>query len=259
VSAAAAAATALAVALAFAGGTATPASPVPAASRQMVLSVSAGWEATRALVQAYERPAVDAPWAPVGPAVEAALGRTGLGWGRGLHPPVAEGAQKREGDGRSPAGVFDLRLATGYEAKAPGTRLAYRIATPTLRCVDDPRSRFYNQIVDESAVAKDWASAEDMRRRDEQYRVVVWVGHDDAPAVPGAGSCIFSHQRPGPAAVTSGCTALDAAPLDRLLAWLDPAARPVLVQLPEREYRARAAAWGLPAKYGRPQGSTAER
>ena len=101
----------------------------------MVLSVSAGWDATRALVQAYERPAVDAPWAPVGPAVEAALGRTGLAWGRGLHPPVAERAQKREGDGRSPAGVFDLRLATGYEVKAPRDppRLPHRDTDAALR------------------------------------------------------------------------------------------------------------------------------
>ena len=190
-------------------------------------------------------------WAPT---VEAALGRTGLAWGRGLHAAEADGPQKREGDGRSPAGVFDLRLATGYEPTAPaGTRLTYRVATPTLRCVDDPRSRFYNQLVDEAAVAKDWTSAEDMRRKDDQYRLVVWVGHDDAPAVPGGGSCIFLHQRPGPEAVTSGCTAFDAAPLDRLVVWLDPARRPVLVQLPESEYRARAAAWGLPAPRPRPR------
>ena len=34
--------------------------------------------------------------------------------------------------------------------------------------------------------------------------------------------------------------------MERLLRWLDPAARPVLVQLPDAEYRARAAEWGLP-------------
>lgn len=221
--------------------------PVPAESRQLVLSTSAGWDAARALVRAYERADARSPWRPVGPAAEAALGRAGLAWGRGLHAPVADGPQKREGDGRSPAGVFALRLATGYASTPPpGARLLYRVATPTLRCVDDTRSAHYNQLVDEAAVAKDWTSAEDMRRTDELYRLVVWVGHNDAPVEPGAGSCIFLHLRSGPGAVTAGCTAFDAAPLEGLLAWLDPAARPVLVQLPESEYRGRASAWGLP-------------
>ncbi|HEX9187014.1 MAG TPA: hypothetical protein VGB87_08080, partial [Vicinamibacteria bacterium] len=80
------------------------ASPLPAESRQVVLSVSAGWDATRALLQAYERAGADASWTPVGAPIEASLGRSGLGWGRGLHPPGLEGPGKREGDGRSPAG-----------------------------------------------------------------------------------------------------------------------------------------------------------
>ncbi len=85
-----------------------------------------------------------------------------------------------------------------------------------------------------------------MRRKDDRYRLVVWVGHNDAPVVPGGGSCIFLHLRSGPDATTSGCTAFEPEPMERLLRWLDPAARPVLVQLPDAEYRARAAEWGLP-------------
>jgi L,D-peptidoglycan transpeptidase YkuD (ErfK/YbiS/YcfS/YnhG family) len=236
-------------AVAAAGQARAAGSPVPAASRQLLVSTSAGWDATRAVVQAYERKDARAPWAPVGPPAEAALGRTGLAWGRGLHAPVADGPQKREGDGRSPAGVFALRLATGYDEKPPaGARLPYRVATPTLRCVDDARSSHYNGLVDEAEVARDWTSAEDMRRADELYRLVVWVGHNDAPVEPGGGSCIFLHLRAGPGSVTSGCTAFDREAIERLLAWLDPAAQPVLVQLPEVEYRARAAAWGLPGR-----------
>ncbi len=235
------------------------ASPVPAESRQMVLSVSAGWDATRAILQAYERAAKDAPWIPVGAPIEASLGRTGLAWGRGLHPPGLPGPEKREGDGKSPAGVFDLRLVTGYAKTAPpGTRMPYREATSTLRCVDDSRSAQYNRLVDEAKAKKNWSSAEDMRRKDERYRLLVWVGHNDAPVVPGGGSCIFLHLRAGPDATTSGCTAFEPEPMERLLRWLDPAARPVLVQLPYAEHRARAAAWGLPEARA-PQGSAAER
>ncbi len=223
------------------------ASPVPAESRQMVLSVSAGWDSARAVLQAYERPAAEAPWQPVGPPIEGALGRSGLAWGRGLHPQGLEGPQKREGDGKSPAGVFDLRLVTGYEAAPPsGTRLPFRQATATLRCVDDAKSAHYNRLADEAKARKDWSSAEDMRRKDDLYRLVVWVGHNDAPVVPGGGSCIFLHLRAGPESTTSGCTAFEREPMERLLRWLDPGARPVLVQLPDAEYRAHAAAWGLP-------------
>ena len=222
-------------------------SPVPAASRQMVLSVSAGWDETRAILQPHERPAPGMPWVPVGAPIEASLGRTGLAWGRGLHPAGLPGPEKREGDGKSPAGVFDLRLVTGY-AKVPpaGTRMPYREATATLRCVDDARSSHYNQLADEAKTKKDWSSAEDMRRQDDLYRLVVWVGHNDAPVAPGGGSCIFLHLRSGPDATTAGCTAFEPEPMERLLRWLDPAARPVLVQLPEAEHRARAAEWGLP-------------
>jgi D-aminopeptidase len=223
------------------------ASPVPAESRQVVLSVSAGWDATRAILQAYERASKSAPWMPVGAPIEGSLGRAGLAWGRGLQPIGLPGPEKREGDGKSPAGVFDLRLAAGYANAAPaGTRLPYRQATTTLRCVDDPGSAHYNRLADEAQTRKDWSSAEDMRRKDDFYRLVIWVGHNDAPVVPGGGSCIFLHLRAGREAVTSGCTAFETEPMERLLRWLDPAARPVLVPLPDAEYRARAAEWGLP-------------
>jgi D-aminopeptidase len=224
------------------------ASPVPAESRQIVLSLSAGWDATRAVVQAYERSRPEALWTPVGAPIEGSLGRSGLAWGRGLHVEGLDGPVKREGDGRSPAGVFDLRLATGYaEAPPSGTRLPYRKATPTLRCVDDPRSSHYNRLVDERETTKDWSSAEDVRREDDLYRLTVWVGHNDSPVLAGGGSCIFLHLRERPDATTAGCTAFEGEAMTRLLRWLDPKARPVLVQLPDAEYRSRAAAWCLPA------------
>jgi L,D-peptidoglycan transpeptidase YkuD (ErfK/YbiS/YcfS/YnhG family) len=116
--------------------------------------------------------------------------------------------------------------------------------------VDDPRSAHYNRLVDETRVTKDWATAEDMRRPDELYRLVVWVGYNDDPPRPEAGSCIFLHLRDTAGSPTEGCTALDAEAMEALLVWLDPAANPVLVQLPEAARGRLAAAWGLPG--GRP-------
>jgi L,D-peptidoglycan transpeptidase YkuD (ErfK/YbiS/YcfS/YnhG family) len=223
-------------------------SPIPAESRQMVLSVSANWTTPSARVRFYER-AAGGPWKPAGEPVTASLGTTGLAWGRGLHPEDVVGTKKKEGDGKSPAGIFELRLATGYaKTPPPGTHLSWREATPTLRCVDDPKSRHYNRLVDEAAVVKDWSSAEDMRRPDDLYRLVVWVGHNDSPPIPDEGSCIFLHLRADPSATTAGCTAFDSKPMERLLEFLDPAARPVLVQLPQGTYKTLAPEWGLPAQ-----------
>lgn len=213
----------------------------------MLLSVSAGWGETQAMVLRYERASAGDGWRRVGGPLAASLGRTGLAWGRGLHKGALQGPTKKEGDGRSPAGVFSLREATGYaEAPPPGTRLPYRQATPTLRCVDDPRSAHYNRLVDEATVSKDWTSAEDMRRSDDLYRLVVWVGYNDDPPQAGGGSCILLHFRETAKDVTDGCTAFDKGRMEELLAWLDPSARPVLVQLPEAERRKLGPLWGLP-------------
>ncbi len=221
---------------------------MPVESRQLLLVRAASWDATSGVARLYVRDAPTEPWRPVGASAPVSLGRAGLAWGRGLHALAhVDGPLKREGDGRSPAGVFDLRRATGYDDAPPaGARLPYERATPTLRCVDDVQSPLYNSLVDEARVRKTWTSAEDMRRADELYRLVVWVGHNDAPVEAHAGSCIFLHLRTGPQSVTAGCTAFDAPALEALLAQLDPRARPLLVQLPEAQLRARARAWGLP-------------
>ncbi len=221
--------------------------PVPGDSRQMLLSVSAGWAETKATVERYERVSANDPWKRVGTPLSASLGQAGLAWGRGLHQGAVEGPIKKEGDETSPAGVFRLREATGYAVAAPsGTRLPYRQATAILRCVDDPRSAHYNHLVEEGTVAKDWTSAEDMRRADDLYRLLVWVGLNDDPVQAGGGSCIFLHFRDTPQDVTAGCTAFDEGRMEELLVWLDPAALPVLVQLPDAVRRKLGPLWGLP-------------
>lgn len=222
------------------------ASPVPADSRQMLLVTSLDWDATSGTARRYERSGPRKPWLAQGDAFAVSLGRSGLAWGRGLDGAARPGPVKKEGDGRAPAGVFALREATGY-APPPvdSLRLPYRLATESLRCVDDPASASYNRLVEEAA-GKDWTSAEDMRRPDDLYRWVIWVGHNDRPPTPGGGSCIFLHLRASPDATTAGCTAFDEAPMAALLAWIDAAAHPVLVQLPQKERRALAGAWALP-------------
>jgi D-alanyl-D-alanine dipeptidase len=114
--------------------------------------------------------------------------------------------------------------------------------------VDDPGSRYYNQIVDRSRISNpDWKSSEKMREIDE-YVFGVVVAHNSNPAMPGAGSCIFLHAWSGPESPTVGCTAMPVERIRELVHWLDPGADPVLVQLTDKAYEALRAPWKLPGE-----------
>ena len=160
-------------------------------------------------------------------------------------PAGRDGPIKREGDGKSPAGAFALGASYGYATRAPRARVSYTALDDSWQCVDDPRSSRYNRVLDAAGVTADWSSAETMRRADALYRWVVDVAHNPE-AAPGAGSCIFLHVWSGPEGSTAGCTAMDRPVMERLLAWLDPAARPVFVLLPAAERAALRDAWALP-------------
>jgi len=221
-------------------------------SCQVLLVIAPAWERCAAQLQRFERMSPDDDWRRIGSAIAVSLGRSGLAWGRGLHPQVGgEWPEKREGDGRAPAGIFAVTALFGYApANSPFARAAklpYLSATRDLKCIDDPASAHYNRVVDQSCLgAGDWASCEDMLRHDERYAVGAVVGHNCEPPVPGAGSCIFLHVWESEGAPTAGCTAMALADMTALGGWLDGAARPVLVQLPRDEYDGRREAWALP-------------
>ncbi len=218
---------------------------IPRQTTQLVTAIVDDWSSTHARVALWQRTA--AGWQRVGEPWPAVIGSTGAAWGVGLQPAQRDGPTKREGDRKSPAGVFALRGSYGYADAAPhGWRMPYARSTDLL-CVDDPASDRYARIVDIKQVASDWASAEQMRRPDALYTWVVDVAHNP-DATPGLGSCIFLHVWSGPDSATVGCTAMEQATLAALLGRLDPAAHPLYVLLPRAEYTAVAAAWGLPAQ-----------
>jgi D-alanyl-D-alanine dipeptidase len=193
---------------------------------------AAGWRATRGWLARLVREGGGA-WRFDGAPVRVWLGAVGLGWGRGDHDDRAwrgaapAGPTKREGDGRTPAGLFSLGEVTGYAAAPPpGTTLPYREASPTLRCVDDPEAPAYNTLVDEPAAGPAWRSAEVMRRADALYTWTIYVKHN-IPAQRGAGSCIFLHVAGG--APTAGCVALDEPTLRALLARVRPSTRALIL------------------------------
>lgn len=218
-------------------------SPIDGAP-QLVVGVLDSWDATTVSLQVWARDGK--AWKKSGDAWPAVIGKAGAAWGDGLHgngaPAGRDGPVKKEGDKRAPAGAFAVRGAFGYAAKAE-SKLGYTALDKKWECVDDPRSSHYTQILDRSRTKVDWTSAEEMRRDDALYTWVIDVAHN-AGAVPGDGSCIFFHVWSGPDSTTVGCTAMDKAKIESLLAVLEPGA--VYVLLTKSDYAALKAAWHLP-------------
>lgn len=215
---------------------------------QMILVTSADWNADRGRLRRYERDADG--WHAAGDGIEVALGRNGSAWGVGLHEAQA-GPRKREGDGRSPAGVFALGSAFGYAASSR-TAWPYAAMSDAHWCVDVDGSPLYNRIVDarETGAAAVAGSSEPMRRDlhaegDPRYELGLVIQHNPRD-IRGAGSCIFAHLWRRPDEATSGCTAMARSGMQALLAWLRPEREPVFVLLPQTEYARLRERWQLP-------------
>lgn len=224
--------------------------PVPATCRQMLIVLTPSFSAAQGTLHKFQRRDSTAAWERVEHAIPVILGRAGLGWGRGLHAAQpADQPHKQEGDGRSPAGVFRLGTAFGFPAAATlqPLRVPYQQITATLECVDDPASQHYNTLADRAQGSADWTSSEMMFRVKVDYHLGVFVEHNTAPAEPGGGSCIFLHIWGKVVEPTSGCTAMAALEMEKIIKWLDSASEPVLVQLPAEAYTRLRAAWRLPA------------
>ena len=125
---------------------------------------------------------------------------------------VIPAGAKREGDGATPAGVWAIRrvLWRPDRGEPPTTRLPHAPLAP-----DDPA---YNQQVKLPCAA----SAEALWREDRIYDLIVILGFNDAPVVPGAGSAIFLHLARPDYSPTQGCVALAATDLTHLLSLARP-------------------------------------
>lgn len=210
-------------------------------SQQCLLVVTDSWKSTSGTMSIFQRGSQSA-W-QLKTKVPVVLGRAGLGWGRGLiDADHLAGPHKREGDDKAPAGIFRLATVFGQEKQ---TQMPFVKMARNLVCVDDPHSRHYNRLIDETRIAKsDWRHAEKLFGVD-LYRMGIVVEHN-VPPQPGAGSCIFLHVWQSPATPTSGCTAMSGENLGQLIRWLDPGAAPVLVQVPRPVYAKFREEWQLP-------------
>jgi L,D-peptidoglycan transpeptidase YkuD (ErfK/YbiS/YcfS/YnhG family) len=112
-------------------------------------------------------------------------------------------ADKREGDGATPIGSFPMRIVL-HRGAAPATGLAVAALAPHDGWCDDPSHPDYNTKVALPHAAR----CETLWREDHLYDLIVVLGYNDAPVVPGKGSAIFLHLARDGYAPTEGCVAL---------------------------------------------------
>lgn len=129
-------------------------------------------------------------------------------------------AAKREGDGGTPAGQFPLRrlLYRADRIARIETRLPVLHIEPDDGWCDDPADSAYNRPVGLPYAA----SHERLWRADHLYDLVLVIGHNDDPVVPGAGSAIFLHLARADWGPTEGCVAFARDDLIAILAALGP-------------------------------------
>jgi L,D-peptidoglycan transpeptidase YkuD (ErfK/YbiS/YcfS/YnhG family) len=134
--------------------------------------------------------------------------------------------KKREGDGKTPSGIFTLQMTFGYE-KSIKTNMPYRQALLDDIWVDDTNADDYNRWVKKLETRA--ASYERMRRDDNLYKYGIIIEYNTNPVIRGYGSAIFFHVWRGENIKTAGCVAVSEQDIVKILAWLDPQALPVII------------------------------
>jgi L,D-peptidoglycan transpeptidase YkuD (ErfK/YbiS/YcfS/YnhG family) len=134
--------------------------------------------------------------------------------------PAGIAAAKREGDGTTPAGRFPLRrlLYRPDRLAPPPTGLPLLPISPADGWCDDPRDPLYNRPVRLPYGARH----ERLWLASAVYDLIVVLGHNDDPVVPGAGSAVFLHVARPDYAPTGGCIALSKPELLAVLAAAGP-------------------------------------
>lgn len=144
-------------------------------------------------------------------------------------------AEKAEGDKKTPQGVYTFPMAFGMKDN-PGSILPYHKVVNGDHYVDDSNSRYYNQLVNEFSVVKDWNSSENLITQAPQYNYALVMNYNETN-IPGKGSAIFLHcpkitNNTG----TSGCISIPEERMKELLGKVD--ANTKIIVVPEEAYLA---------------------
>lgn len=224
--------------------------------QQMLIVITPSWDSVQGVLWRYERSGANHQWQRVDDEMAVVVGKAGLAWGIGLHPVlINDDLQKVEGDGKAPAGIFSIGPAFGFHSAETMNhlRIEYIALDDQVEAVDDPQSKYYNQIVRRKEITDaDWHSSEQMNSI-PLYNLGLVINHNYPNPKQGAGSAIFLHIWRNKFSGTAGCTAADQHELAIILSWLDQDKHPILVQLPQDSYNSLQQKWNLPRLSHLPQ------
>ena len=185
-------------------------------SNQIIYVTASAEETSKATVTCYSRRDSGSPWIKeIGPS-PARIGRDG----------IALPNDKKEGDGKTPSGIWPIGYAFGSASEAPiKTRSPYRQLTSRDFWIDSAHSPLYNM----------WFSGEIPQVSHEvlhnlpiRYEVVLTTLYKTHPIIPEKGSAIFIHIWLSPSTPTSGCVSVSREDMLKILAWIDPSKSPML-------------------------------
>ena len=142
--------------------------------------------------------------------------------------PVALGrggilANKREGDGGTPRGLFHPRRLWWRADRHPRPRtfLPVRRIHPEDAWCEDPADRHYNQPI---RLTRD-ATGDRLTRKDHLYDFIVEIDHNARPRIAGRGSAVFLHLARENFGPTAGCVSMTKSSMLQLLRRLGPRTR----------------------------------
>jgi L,D-peptidoglycan transpeptidase YkuD (ErfK/YbiS/YcfS/YnhG family) len=148
-------------------------------------------------------------WLVAGPlALPVALGRGGIL------------ANKREGDGGTPSGIYHpLKLWWRADRHPrPRTYLPVRPIRLEDAWCEDPQDRHYNQPI---RLVRNQAG-DRLTREDHLYDFIVEIDHNAAPRIAGRGSAVFLHLARTNFSPTAGCVSMTKSAMLRLLRRMSP-------------------------------------
>jgi L,D-peptidoglycan transpeptidase YkuD (ErfK/YbiS/YcfS/YnhG family) len=192
---------------------------------------AAGHMKKKAKSKSYAAKAADAPFTMI--RVRHAAGNSRRGWlvTNVTTFPVALGrggirANKREGDGGTPRGVFHPRKLWWRADRhpRPRTHLAIRSIRREDAWSEDPADRHYNQPVRRAS----GEAGDRLTRDDHLYDFIVEIDHNFRPRVAGRGSAVFLHLARDNFGPTAGCISMTRSAMLHLLRRLGPKTRIVI-------------------------------
>jgi L,D-peptidoglycan transpeptidase YkuD (ErfK/YbiS/YcfS/YnhG family) len=143
----------------------------------------------------------------------------------GISIPVALGrggirANKREGDGGTPMGVFRARKLWWRADRhaRPRTSLTARPIRGDDAWCEDPTDRHYNQPI---RLARG-AAGDRLRREDHLYDFIIEIDHNTRPRTAHRGSAVFLHLARDNFGPTAGCVAMRKGAMLQLLQRIGP-------------------------------------